>query len=97
MSFRAQVKFPAGPPWRLRTWKSGLMGTDPLAFFTELTRQYGDVAGLRLLNFCTIFVNHPDYIEDMLEARRRTRRAPGDAAADAAHRGQNIVRRRRRS
>lgn len=47
------------------------MGDDPLTFFTELARRYGDVAGLRLLNFRTIFVNHPDYIEAMLVTHAR--------------------------
>jgi cytochrome P450 len=47
------------------------MGDDPLTFFMELARRYGDVAGLRLLNFRTIFVNHPDYIEDMLVTHAR--------------------------
>jgi cytochrome P450 len=51
------------------------MGDDPLTYFMEVARRYGDVAGLRLLNFRTIFVNHPNYIEDMLvnHARKYTK------------------------
>lgn len=47
------------------------MGDDPLTFFMEIACRYGDVAGLRLLNFRTIVVNHPDYIEDMLVTNAR--------------------------
>jgi len=42
------------------------MQESPLEFFTGVARDYGDVAGLRLLNFRTIFINHPDMIEDVL-------------------------------
>src|SRR5271168_3382524 len=71
----APAKFPPGPPARLRHWSAGPLGNDPLGFFTALTRKYGDVAGLRMLNFRTIFINHPDAIEDLLvnHARRYTK------------------------
>lgn len=75
MSHPAQAKFPPGPSTGLRGWRSGPLGNDPLAFFMELSREYGDIAGLRLLNFRTIFINHPDQIEDMLvnHARKYTK------------------------
>ncbi|MGH9676854.1 MAG: cytochrome P450, partial [Candidatus Acidiferrum sp.] len=75
MSRAAQTKFPPGPSSGLRGWRSGPLGGDPLTFFTEVAREYGDVAGLRLLNFRTIFINHPDYIEDLLvnHARKYTK------------------------
>jgi len=75
MSRSVPDKFPPGPRSGLRRWSSGPLGNDPLAYFTELTRRYGDVAGLRLLNFRTIYINHPDLIEDVLvtHARRYTK------------------------
>lgn len=66
MSRALPAKFPPGPPSRLRHWSAGPLGNDPLGFFTALTRKYGDVAGLQLLNFRTIYINHPDMIEDVL-------------------------------
>ena len=44
---------------------------DPLAFFTKIARDYGDVSQLRLLNFRTLFINHPDDIEDVLVNKAR--------------------------
>ena len=38
--------------------------------FTELAR-YGDVVGIRVVNFRNIFVNHPDLIEEVLIAHPR--------------------------
>jgi cytochrome P450 len=75
MSRAVPAKFPPGPPSRLRHWSAGPLGNDPLGFFTALTRKYGDVAGLQLLNFRTIYINHPDLIEDVLvnHARRYTK------------------------
>src|SRR5271163_2408063 len=75
MSSPSQAKFPPGPSTGLRGWRSGPMGGDPLTFFMELARDYGDVAGLRMLNFRTIFINHPDAIEDLLvnHARKYTK------------------------
>jgi len=59
-------KFPPGPTTGLKRWSAGPLNNDPLTFFTELAKNYGDVAGLRIFNFRTIFVNHPDLIEDVL-------------------------------
>jgi len=42
------------------------MQKSPLEFFMEVAKDYGDVAGLRLMKFRTIFINHPDFIEDVL-------------------------------
>jgi len=45
----------------------GVLSTpDPLGYFTQVTREYGDIAGLRVLNFRIFLINHPDYIEDVL-------------------------------
>ena len=39
---------------------------DPLALFTRLTRTYGDVVHVRMGTERAIFVNHPQYIRDVL-------------------------------
>ena len=39
---------------------------DPLAFFTHCAKTYGDITGMRYFNFRVFFINHPDYIEDVL-------------------------------
>src|SRR5690242_3634281 len=44
---------------------------DPLGSFTTLARDYGDVSQLKLFDFRTLFINHPDDIEDMLVNKAR--------------------------
>jgi cytochrome P450 len=62
-----KLKFPPGPPMGLRRWSSIAGGSqDPLKFFTDIAREYGDFVGLRILNFRILFLNHPDHIEDVL-------------------------------
>jgi cytochrome P450 len=39
---------------------------DPLGFFTHCAKTYGDITGMRYFNFRVFFINHPDYIEDVL-------------------------------
>jgi hypothetical protein len=60
----AGKKFPPGPSEGLRRWSLGPLNDTPLEYFTKLAREYGDVAGIRVLNFRTIFINHPDLIEE---------------------------------
>jgi cytochrome P450 len=43
-----------------------LASPDPLGFSAEIARQYGDIAGVQLLNFKIFLINHPDYVEDVL-------------------------------
>src|SRR5882762_5109669 len=66
MSRSTPEKFPPGPTTGMKRWSAGPLNNDPLTFFTELAKNYGDVVGLRIFNFRTIFINHPDYIEDIL-------------------------------
>jgi cytochrome P450 len=68
---REKAKFPAGPPNRLFSMLFGAMQQDPLEYFTVLTRQYGDVWGMRIGNFRSLFINHPDLIEDVLVNKAR--------------------------
>lgn len=63
--------FPPGPPSSLLQNLFGPFRRDPLAFFSGLARDYGDVAGLRIFTFKTMFINHPDSIEDVLVTNAR--------------------------
>jgi len=64
-------KFPAGPSERLKRWSLGPLNNNPLEYFTKVAREYGDVAGLRVLNFKTVFINHPSLIEEVLVTNAR--------------------------
>ena len=55
----------------LKRWSFGPLNNNPLEYFTGIARKYGDIAGLRILNFKTIFINHPDLIEEVLVANAR--------------------------
>jgi cytochrome P450 len=67
MSASAKLKFPPGPSAGLKRWSLGpLNNGDPLAYFTEIVREYGDVAGIQILNFRILLINHPDAIEEVL-------------------------------
>lgn len=56
------------PPGPRRPLLGGLInpGRDPLAFLTRLARTYGDVAHFRLGSERAFFINHPQYIRDVL-------------------------------
>jgi cytochrome P450 len=64
-------RFPPGPNDGLKRWSLGALNDNPLKYFTKLARDYGDVAGIRILNFGTIFINHPDTIEQVLVTNAR--------------------------
>jgi cytochrome P450 len=64
-------KFPRGPYEGLKRWSFGPLNENPLEFFSKLARNYGDVAGIRVVNFRTIFINHPDAIEEVLVTHAR--------------------------
>jgi cytochrome P450 len=67
MGSAVKLKFPPGPSFGLRRWSLGpLNNADPLGYFSGLVREYGDLVGLRILNFRILLLNHPDHIEDVL-------------------------------
>jgi len=68
---RGAKKFPPGPPPNLLRALFGAMQQNPLDYFTELAQKYGDVSGMRIGNFRTLFINHPDLIEDVLVNKAR--------------------------
>src|SRR5215470_14973754 len=68
---RNRAKFPPGPPNRLFGMLFGALQQNPLEYFTKLTRQYGDVWGMRIGRFRSLFINHPDLIEEVLVTKAR--------------------------
>jgi cytochrome P450 len=64
-------KFPAGPSEGFKRWSLGPLNDNPLEYFTKVAREYGDVAGMRVLNFRSIFINHPGLIEEVLVTNAR--------------------------
>ena len=63
-------KFPPGPYNGLKGWSFRALTQSPLVMFSELAR-YGDVVGIRVVNFRNVFINHPDLIEEVLVAHPR--------------------------
>jgi cytochrome P450 len=67
----ATNSFPPGPQGSTFAFIFGERRRDPLGFFTKLTQDFGDVSTLQLFNFRTLFINHPDDIEDVLVNKAR--------------------------
>jgi cytochrome P450 len=67
----SRKKFPAGPSEGLKRWALRPLNANPLDYFPKLAREYGDIAGMRILNFRTIFINHPETIEEVLVTHAR--------------------------
>jgi cytochrome P450 len=64
-------KFPPGPYGGLKGWSFRALNESPLKMFSKLAHDYGDIAGIRVLNFRNIFINHPDMIEEVLVTNSR--------------------------
>src|SRR5260370_23522742 len=64
-------KFPAGHSEGLKRWSLGPLNDNPLEYFTKIAREFGDIEGLHVLNFKTIFINNPDLIEEVLVTNAR--------------------------
>src|SRR5665213_3538063 len=65
---------PPGPPGPTSSFLSTLVyrpGRDPLAFFTGLSRRYGDLVHVRLGREHAFVVNNPQYIRDVLVTNQR--------------------------
>jgi cytochrome P450 len=66
MSHLSAQKFPPGPPPNLIRSLFGAMQQNPLDYFTAMAQTYGDVSGMRVGRFRSLFINHPELIEDVL-------------------------------
>ena len=66
------ARFPPGPKPSLRTMLIYAPGGDPLAFFTNLARTYGDVAYLRMGGEHLFLLSDPRHIRDVLVTHQRS-------------------------
>ena len=66
MTDSSALTFPPGPPPNLIRSLFGAMQQNPLDYFTAMAQKYGDVSGMRIGKFRSLFINHPDLIEDVL-------------------------------
>jgi len=71
MSGVVKDKFPPGPSPVSRSGSFKNYSRDPLGFLPALARQYGDIVTMRLYKFRVYYVNHPDYIEEVLVNQAR--------------------------
>ena len=58
--------YPPGPEQGFFDGLRSPLRRDPLTFMTRVTREYGDIVGLRFFNIRTFVITHPDQIEDVL-------------------------------
>src|SRR5687767_4623243 len=63
--------FPPGPSRSLRTMLIYGPGLDPLAFFTDLVRKYGDVTYVQMAGERLFVLNHPRLVKDVLVTHQR--------------------------
>lgn len=68
----ATLLSPPGPTYRLPGQALFALRRDPIAFLSKLAHEYGDIAHFRLLGRDAFFVNHPDYIQDILVTHARS-------------------------
>jgi cytochrome P450 len=66
-----RIAFPPGPKLSPLHQLMYRPAADPLAFFTNLARTYGDLASYRLGGEHVFFVNDPRHIKDILVTRNR--------------------------
>src|SRR3954466_16355859 len=62
----ATPRHPPGPKGHWLTGNLAEFRQDKLAFFTRCAREFGDVVSLLLGPHPWVFLNHPDYIEQVL-------------------------------
>src|SRR5229473_8586584 len=71
MSGVVKDNFPPGPSPASRSGSFKNYSRDPLGFLPALAREYGDIVTMRLYKFRVYYVNHPDYIEEVLVNQAR--------------------------
>src|SRR5258707_4695897 len=71
MSDSSARKFPPGPPPNLLRSLFGALQQPLLIYYSDVFHKYGDVCGLRIGNFRSLVVFHPDLIEEVLVNKAR--------------------------
>jgi len=72
MSPTSRAAYPPGPPRSLRTLVIYVPGRDPLAFFTNLARTYGDIAHVQMAGEHLFLLNHPQLVKDVLVTNQKS-------------------------
>ena len=62
----ATARYPPGPKWRMLGGQFFSFRRNPLEFLMQMARDYGDISYFKLGPQHTFFLNHPDYIRDVL-------------------------------
>ena len=65
------MKFPPGPYGHFLAGNLEDLRSRVLAFFSELSEKYGDIATIRFSIRKVLFINHPDYIYHVLQENNR--------------------------
>ena len=68
---RTPTDWPPGPAARWLTGHLGQYRRDPLGFFADCARRYGDFVPVRFGPFRAVLVSHPDLIEEVLVTKNR--------------------------
>jgi cytochrome P450 len=69
---RSPSVYPPGPPRSLRTLVIYGPGLDPLAFFTNLARTYGDISHVHLAGEHLFLLNDPALVKDVLVTNQKS-------------------------
>jgi len=72
---RGAFEFPPGPPRSLRTLTIYGPGRDPLVFFSNLARTYGDISHVHTADEHLFLLNHPQLVKDVLVQNVRAGRS----------------------
>ena len=65
------IAYPPGPPRSFRTLVIYGPGRDPIAFFGNLARTYGDIAHVHMAGEHLFLFNHPQLVKDVLVTHQR--------------------------
>jgi len=71
MGATTQDKLPPGPQPGSAAGSFKTYSRNPLPFLTQMAREYGDILTMRFYKFRVYYVNHPDYIEEVLVKQAR--------------------------
>ena len=69
---RSVFVYPPGPPRSLAHAGDLRPGRDPLAFFTNLARTYGDISHVHLASEHLFLLNHPQLVKDVLVTNQKS-------------------------